>query len=670
MTLKKIILTGALLFFSYSILFCQEKITAEYLEKVFRSHDQSVLSNNYLVSHDPTPHAWEYFTHSQSPIGRVLFPDVMAIHVGHVYTLGHDNVVQMHHMKEKQWVPWILTTKNDHVQVERTINEDLFISTVQQTGQQKGVIMLQVNKYTDPYYRFPKDISIRFDQEKGETVFQWNDFYFNVQFRGAEKVMISQEPEPLLRAFAGFDDVQFTNKSMEAAWERNGIIWIAAYFDQAAEVIVKVGKEQTIENIPSFAEAVSMERERWVSFFNNIVPKIHTNNKVVRDTWYFAWKTVWGNYNKGGSGSTPHPYFAPTRIHYSSQWYWDDAYISILLRNLKDPQIPYLFLKNFSKAQHADGGIAGSLPFANALQDPLSETTTAMQPPLVGITLQLLKDKPGWPKDIKPVYDMFLKNAQWHYGKARDTDQDGLVEYHSTYDSSADMSPRFTPQLLSDERLDGPIKPTESVEYNVWMVLLWDNLAEMAQILGDRKAAREHTRKARKIEGMIHDMMWNEEDGFYYDLDAATKKQIKVMTPYGFNVMLLKNGPKDHYKRMVEEHLLNPEEFWGEYPVPTVPYNHPDFDPMHMWMGPVWINCNWLVIEGLRRQGFNDIAKELAEKTVHMVGSQYINDERVRSPQIYEWYQSPDGKPLGNEHFSWSCLVNDLILNFLNVEVK
>jgi len=228
------------------------------------------------------------------------------------------------------------------------------------------------------------------------------------------------------------------------------------------------------------------------------------------------------------------------------------------------------------------------------------------------------------------------------------------------------MSPRFNSQLISTDRYDGPIKPTESVEYNVWMAILWEDLGKMAEQLGDKSAAKEHYKRARDIEQKIHSLMWDEEDGFYYDLDAASKKRIKVMTPYGFNVMLLKNGDKKRYKRMIEEHLYNPDEFWGDFPVPTVPYNHPGFDEKHMWLGPVWINCNWLIIEGLHRQGFKKESEELAMKTVQMVGSVYNEDERIRTPQIVEWYRSPNGAPLGNDHFSWSCLVNDLIIRFLN----
>src|SRR6056297_1908461 len=114
--LKSIFFSSILIFSSW-YLPGQETNKEINLAAIFRSDDQSVLSNNYILSHNPEPHAWEYFTQSQSPIGRVLFPDVMAIPVGHVYTLDDDNNVIMHHMKDREWLPWLYKTSDNSVEV-------------------------------------------------------------------------------------------------------------------------------------------------------------------------------------------------------------------------------------------------------------------------------------------------------------------------------------------------------------------------------------------------------------------------------------------------------------------------------------------------------------------------------------------------------------------------
>ena len=53
--------------------------------------------------------------------------------------------------------------------------------------------------------------------------------------------------------------------------------------------------------------------------------------------------------------------------------------------------------------------------------------------------------------------------------------------------------------------------------------------------------------------------------------------------------------------------------------VPTVAVGDPDFSAERMWRGPVWINTNALVVEGLAASGHPGRARELAERTVQLV---------------------------------------------------
>ena len=47
-------------------------------------------------------------------------------------------------------------------------------------------------------------------------------------------------------------------------------------------------------------------------------------------------------------------------------------------------------------------------------------------------------------------------------------------------------------------------------------------------------------------------------------------------------------------KRLLN-HLTNPDEFWGEYALPSLAFNDANFDPQTMWRGPVWVNINCLL---------------------------------------------------------------------------
>jgi glycogen debranching enzyme len=55
-----------------------------------------------------------------------------------------------------------------------------------------------------------------------------------------------------------------------------------------------------------------------------------------------------------------------------------------------------------------------------------------------------------------------------------------------------------------------------------------------------------------------------------------------------------------------------------------------------MWRGPTWVNVNYLLIEGLKRSGREDVARELRRRTLEMVMGH--ND-------IYEYYHPETAAP-------------------------
>ena len=189
------------------------------------------------------------------------------------------------------------------------------------------------------------------------------------------------------------------------------------------------------------------------------------------------------------------------------------------------------------------------------------------------------------------------------------------------------------------------------------MSVLWQVLGEMAQQLGEEKAAADHSRRARRTMELVERFMWDERDGFYYDIDGRTHRKIRVKTPFGFMPLLSPFARRDRLERIVRDHLLNPREFWCEFPLPSTSLDHPEFDPRNMFRGPTWVNINWMVIEGLTRSGFADEAARLTQKTLAMIGPHYRNGRRTRSPRLWEWYHPRTGEPLGNSQYGWTAAI-------------
>lgn len=138
----------------------------------------------------------------------------------------------------------------------------------------------------------------------------------------------------------------------------------------------------------------------------------------------------------------------------------------------------------------------------------------------------------------------------------------------------------------------------------------------------------------------------------YYSRDFITHELI-IEPSIGTFLLLYSGAISRKRAGQLEKQLRSNEYFWKDYPVSSVPHHSSFFDEERYWQGPTWINTNWMIIEGLRRYGFNDTADYLKERTI----------ELIRNNGIYEYYSAIDGHGLGAHDFSWTAA---LMLDLLN----
>jgi glycogen debranching enzyme len=140
---------------------------------------------------------------------------------------------------------------------------------------------------------------------------------------------------------------------------------------------------------------------------------------------------------------------------------------------------------------------------------------------------------------------------------------------------------------------------------------------------------------------------WDDQAGVFRAMHD--NRPIPAVTP--FNLYPLWTGQlPEHIRDRVIAHLSNPDQFWGEYAIPSVARDDPHFAPDTMWRGPVWVNINYIFIEALRQVGKHGLADELTEKTLKLIMSQ---------PGIYEYYHAETGEPPATaaEMFGWTAAV-------------
>jgi glycogen debranching enzyme len=236
---------------------------------------------------------------------------------------------------------------------------------------------------------------------------------------------------------------------------------------------------------------------------------------------------------------------------------------------------------------------------------------------------------------LQEIYVPLVRFNAWWFSM-NDDDNDGLVQYTHPYSSGLDDSP------LWDYG-----SPVESPDLNTYLCVQMGCLAEMAGALGlTDESGMWRRRSTALVRRMVEDM-WDEQAGLFKAL--FDEKPIPVVTP--FNLYPLWTGQLDVEKRKrLIAHLTDPMEFWGEYVLPTVARNDPHYNPDVMWRGPVWANINYFFIEALNQVGEIKLARQLREKTLDLI---------LRSPSIYEFYNSETGEPPGPAAniFGWTAAV-------------
>jgi glycogen debranching enzyme len=185
--------------------------------------------------------------------------------------------------------------------------------------------------------------------------------------------------------------------------------------------------------------------------------------------------------------------------------------------------------------------------------------------------------------------------------------------------------------------------------YNSILVRANQHLADIAGEIS--QPLPEFTDKTYKQGVSVLDRLWDEDTKQYYSLNYKTGKLVKSSSIAGFLPMYAGKLPITRVKALLEQ-LHNPNTYSTGWPVPSAPLNSPHFKPHCYWQGPTWVNMNWLLIDGLRRNGVSDEASKLRQSTIDLVSKN----------GMFEYFSPLDGEPLGAKEFSWTAaLTLDLL---------
>jgi putative isomerase len=142
-------------------------------------------------------------------------------------------------------------------------------------------------------------------------------------------------------------------------------------------------------------------------------------------------------------------------------------------------------------------------------------------------------------------------------------------------------------------------------------------LSKIAEILERDQEKEILIKRYNKVKNAINELMWDDSKGIYCNT-TLEGTYCDVYSPTSFYPMIANIATYERAQRLVKEHILNEEEFWGEYIIPSISKKHPAYHEQEYWRGCAWPPMNLIVYEGLKNYGDYNTAYIFARKSLNM----------------------------------------------------
>ncbi|MCX5757515.1 MAG: trehalase family glycosidase, partial [Candidatus Hydrogenedentes bacterium] len=290
-----------------------------------------------------------------------------------------------------------------------------------------------------------------------------------------------------------------------------------------------------------------------------------------------------------------------------------------------DTQVADEAMRALFAKQRADGKLL--LAVQPGVPDREEEDT---QPPIIAWSLCHQSERNGRTDCLQELYPSVVRYLEWFERHRKN--EDGLYGWRVRVDADPIRGARGGESGMDNSPRFDRITHMTAVDLSSYMASEYHCLAKMAHCLGMGGDIAEWRHRRNVIAERVNELLWDDEDQFYYDLNEYGEF-VTVKTTAGLMPLLGEIPDRDRAEAL-RMHIMNPKEFWSAAPLASVSMDERDFS-RDMWRGPMWPNVNLLVYYGLMAYGFIQEARELGRATLREIVNGY-----TRTGCFYEYYDS------------------------------
>ena len=410
-----------------------------------------------------------------------------------------------------------------------------------------------------------------------------------------------------------------------------------------------------------------------------------------------AKKILLGNRKKG--------YTLPTNNKlYPAQWNWDSAFIALgysyfnldyaleeietlLEGQWDDGMVPHILFHDKDTSyfpNHTTWKCGKNIP-----------SSGITQPPVLAIVLKKIIENNKFNDDqVSRILKILKKIKKYHewFIKFRDPNKTGLVSILHPWESGYDNSPIWDEAMnnisvdkeLNYQRRDLEVSNSDErplkIDYDRYVTIrdqfrdinydpykLYElsifNVIDVGFNSLFLKANKDLVELLNKFKLNFEEIelfiakseseiikLYNHDIDEFISRDLNTNKDILIpsITNYFTLIADLKNNKLNNkIINNLKNHNLNEKYFFS-----TIKPDHESFEEKRYWRGPVWINCNWLIYQGIKNKD-KEYSIKIKNETISL----------IENKGFHEYYSCNDGSAMGANNFSWSAaLYLDLVM--------
>ena len=336
---------------------------------------------------------------------------------------------------------------------------------------------------------------------------------------------------------------------------------------------------------------------------------------------------------------------------FSCSFFWDTLFSSVAIAEF-DPEYARGAIRTAFVRHLTRDGSTPERKFNYSV--PQRMLQQAPQSPVAAWAVEQYLKRDDDPAFLTGMYPLLLANHRF-WELHSDTDRDGLAEYRWS-GQICDNSPLWDDYAsYADLSGCGWIPPVASVALNSF--LYWDAtvMGRLAQRLGLRQDQDYFARRQVQIQERLHDICYLPDEQRYWDYNHHTGQHKRIKTFYMFWPLVCGLPvPEATARDLIENVLLDPAQFFGPIPFPSVAYDEPAYQPAGYWRGKAWPHISYWLLAMLARYGYRTEADAAAARILAWYSARngFLENMATNPAEV-----SPTGYP----DYNWGCAAFHLI---------